>query len=92
MKEIKRLNINKDSQSPIIPITIIHENMNIFAELFIEKGKIDNKEEYGLVSILPKLSKILKRILLSKYQFTLISFHQTNNVDFENDIVCNTVF
>ena len=42
MKEIKRLNINKASQSPIIPITIIHENMNIFADFLAEslKGKI----------------------------------------------------
>ena len=88
IKEIKRLNKSKASQSSNIPITIIHVNVDIFANFLAEslkgaietynfpnclkladitplhtKGRIDNKENYRPVSILPTLSKILERIL-----------------------------
>ena len=57
-----------------------------------KKGRKDNKENYRPVSNLPMLSKILEKYFLSKYQFTLINFYQTNNADFEKDIVRNIVF
>ena len=46
IKEIKRLNKNKASQKPDIPITIIHENADIFADFLAEslKGAIKTYE------------------------------------------------
>ena len=120
IKEIKRLNKNKVSQKSDIPIAIIHENADIFADFLAEslkganktynfpdclkladitplhKKKIkDNKENYRPVSILPVYSSYLKyqkEYFLSKYQFTLTSFYQTDNTDFEKDIARNIVF
>ena len=114
IKEIKRLNKNKASQKSDIPITIIHENTDIFADFLAEslegtiktynfpnclkladiirfdkKGKKDNKENYRPVSILPTLSKILERILFEQMSVYLINFYQTNNADFEKNIVRN---
>ena len=39
IKDIKRLNKNKASQKPDIPITIIHENADIFADFLAESLK-----------------------------------------------------
>ena len=91
VKEIKSLNKNKASQKFDIPITIIYENTDNFADFLAEslkgaiktynfpnclkladitplckKGRKDNTENYRAVSILPKLSKILERILFEQ--------------------------
>ena len=92
------MNKNKASKKSDVPITIIHENADIFADFLAESlkgaiktynfqnclklvditslhknGRKGNNENYRPVSILPKLSKILERILFEQIS---VYFHK----------------
>lgn len=52
-------------------------------------GKKDKKESHSLISILPKLFKVLERILFEKMPSYFKRFYQINNSDFKKDIAHN---
>ena len=106
IKDIKRLNKNKASQKPDIPITIIHENADIFADFLAEslkdaiktynfpnclkppditplheKGEKTTRKTTDRLVFYQRYLKYYKEYFLSKYQFPLIGFYQTNKAE-----------
>ena len=58
--------------------------------LKLNKNKASQKKSDIPITIIHKIANIFAD--LSKCQFTLISFHQTNNADFVKDIVRSIAF
>ena len=60
--------------------------------LYIKKGEKATRKTTDRLVLYQLYLKYYKDYFLSKYRFTLINFYQTNNAEFEKDIVRNIVF